>query len=651
MIPRVALLGNPNTGKSTLFNRLCGLRSKTANFPGSTVEHQVGRCVTKSGQELDLIDLPGIYSLVLEMPESKLCSDCLDGRVGDGRPDATLLVLDANNLTRNLQFAASALRRGLPSVVAINMVDLAQRRGLIIDEQAASQALGVPVIAVSARSGQGIDRLIEQLTRTATSSSIPNPDQPLPNSEPGSTASAIWAATVFARIAAHPDEKKVDGMTIHDRLDAAFTHPLLGIVLFAIMMSLLFASIYWLAQFPMNAVDGIFGWFGSGITSLMPAGTLRDLMVNGIVGGVSATVVFLPQILLLFFLLALLEDSGYLARAAFAVDRTMRRFGLPGQAFMPLLSSHACALPGIMATRLIPNQRDRLATILVAPFMSCSARVPVYALLTGVLFADRPLAAGFAFTGCYVVGGIAGLGTAALLRKTILRGPSTPMMLELPDYRIPSIRNALTVALDRGMLFLKNAGSVILAIAIVMWWMSAYPKSTPTPESVALEMRAVEIAPTDPSAAADLRIQVSRIDERTQQNGSFAGQLGSIVQPAFAPIGLDRQLTVAVLTSFLAREVFTTTVFVLAGAGSNAEGEDSGTLETVRSAMRDDGLPLFTMATSAALLIFFVLAMQCLPTLVVVARETGSWRWPLLQFCYMTAIAYTAAFLVYRFMS
>lgn len=651
MIPRIALIGNPNTGKSTLFNRLCGLRSKTANFPGSTVEHQVGRCITKSGQEMDLIDLPGIYSLMLEMPESKLCADCLDGRLGDGRPDAALLVLDANNLSRNLQFAASALRRGIPTVIAINMVDLALRRGLVIDERAASQALGVPVVAVSARSGQGIDRLIEQLTMTSTSDATHTRNLPLPNTEPGSTTSAIWAAEVFSAIAAQPKNMNDDRMTIHDRLDAAFTHPLLGIVFFLLMMSLLFASIYWLAQFPMDAVDGIFGWLGSGVESIMPAGTLRDLMVNGIVGGVSATVIFLPQILLLFFLLALLEDSGYLARAAFAVDRTMRRFGLPGQAFMPLLSSHACALPGIMATRLIPNHRDRLATILVAPFMSCSARVPVYALLTGVLFEGRPLAAGIAFTGCYVLGAIVALATAALLRKTILRGPSTPMMLELPDYRVPSIRNALAIAIDRGMLFLKNAGSVILSIAIVMWWLSAYPKSPPSPESVAMEIRAVEVAPTDSNAAEILRSQAARMDERNQQSGSFAGQIGAFCQPVFAPIGLDRQLTVAVLTSFLAREVFTTTVFVLAGAGSDADGEDQGTLATVRTATRDDGLPLFTMATSASLLVFFVLAMQCLPTLVVVARETGSWRWPLLQFSYMTVIAYVAALFAYLLMS
>ncbi len=588
---------------------------------------------------------------MLEMPESKLCTDCLEGRIGDGRPDAALIVLDANNLARHLQFAASALRRGLPSVVAINMVDLAKRRGLVIDEKLASQTLGVPVVAISARTGEGIDRLVEQLTRTVSGGSVANPDRPFPESEPGSIKSAIWAAETFGRIAAHPPEVEADGMTVHDRLDAAFTHPLLGIICFALAMSLLFASIYWLAQFPMDAIDAIFGWVGLEITLFLPAGVLEDLLVNGVVGGLAATVVFLPQIVLLFFLLALLEDSGYLARAAFAVDRTMRRFGLPGQAFMPLLSSHACALPGIMATRLIPNQRDRLATILVAPFMSCSARVPVYALLTSVLFAGRPILAGLAFTGCYVLGGIAGLATSALLRRTILRGPSTPMMLELPDYRIPSIRNALVVSIDRGYFFLKNAGSVILAIAIVMWWLSAYPKSPFTQESIALQARASEVVQSDPAAAEDLQLQARRFDERAQQAHSFAGKIGGALQPLFAPIGLDRQLTVAVLTSFLAREVFITTVFVLAGAGADADSEDQGTLATIRSATREGGLPLFTLPTSGALLVFFVLAMQCLPTLVVVRRETGSWRWPLLQFGYMSVVAYLAAFVTYRLMS
>ena len=649
MIPRIALLGNPNTGKSTLYNRLCGLRTKTANFPGSTVEHQSGRCAVGDRREVELIDLPGVYSLMLEIPESRLCRDCLEGRIGDRRPDAALLVLDATNLPRNLQFAASALARGLPTVVAINMIDVARGRGLALDEAAATTQLGVPVIAISARTGEGLDRLRQALAAAGTPTAPrPSPRTPYPHSQVGSPESMRWSATVFDAIARHSADPAPDDSSLHDRLDHAFTHPVAGLLTFAAVMTLLFAAIYWLAQFPMDAVDSTFGWVSVNIVDVMPAGTLRDLFVNGIVGGVAATVVFLPQIVLLFFLLALLEDSGYLARAAFAVDRVMRRAGLPGQAFMPLLSAHACALPAILSARVIPNPRDRLATILIAPFMSCSARVPVYVLLTSLLFAGEPLLAGIAFTSCYVLGALAGLVTAKVLRASLLRGPSSPMVLELPAYRWPSLRTAVGVAIERGVMFLRNAGSVILAIAIVMWWLSAYPKASPDPASVALHDRAVQLAPSDPAAAADLEADATRLDERHQQSESFAGRVGRTLEPIFAPIGLDRQLTVAVLTSFLAREVFTTTVFVLAGAGSEGDAADSGTLARVRTATRDDGTPLFTKPTAASLLVFFVLAMQCLPTLVVVARETGSWRWPLAQLLYMTLLAYGGALLVYR---
>lgn len=649
MIARVALLGNPNTGKSTLYNRLCGLRTKTANFPGSTVEHQTGKCLDPGSGEFEVIDLPGVYSLLLEIPESRLCRDCLDGKIGDRRPDATLLVLDANNLLRSLQFAASALRRGLPTVVAINMVDLARKRGLTLDESAASRILGAPVVAISARTGEGIDRLREAVMRVASAvETKPQPEIPYPTTDVGGAESTRWAAATFDAIARHTREGAESSTALHDSLDHAFTHPVAGILVFAMVMSGLFATIYWLAQFPMDAVDYVFGWLANIVTATMPAGTLTDLVVNGVVGGVAATVVFLPQIVLLFFLLALLEDSGYLARAAFAVDRVMRRAGLPGQAFMPLLSSHACALPAILATRLIPNQRDRLATIFVAPFMSCSARVPVYVLLTSLLFAGQPILAGLAFTGCYVLGALAGLVTAKVLRSTILAGPRAPMVLELPDYRWPSLRTAAGVAIDRGLLFIRNAGTVILSIAIVMWWLSAYPKSDPAPQSAALVARAEALAPSDPAAAATLQTEADKLDQRRQQSESYAGQFGRLAQPLFAPLGLDRQLTVAVLTSFLAREVFTTTVFVLAGAGSEGDAADDGTIASVKHATRDDGTPLFDMRTSASLLVFFVLAMQCLPTLVVVARETGSWRWPLAQLVYMSALAYAGALLAYH---
>jgi len=644
---RIALLGNPNTGKSSLFNRLCGLRSKTANFPGSTVEHQVGSCGVPDGPDLTIIDLPGIYSLRLELPESKVCADCLDGKIGDGRPDAALVVVDANNLPRNLQFAASALRRGLPTVIAVNMIDLAQRRGFQIDAAQASRVLGVPVVPVSARTGSGLDALKAALAATVQSQATPTPQIELPAGEPGSAPSVRWAASVLDAIAAGSTPHK-DDTHLHDSLDWAFTHPRLGILLFAAVMTLLFSAIFWFAQYPMEWVDMLFASLGGWTERVLPDGILQDLIVSGVIGGVAATVIFLPQILLLFFLLALLEDCGYLARAAFAIDRVMRRFGLPGQAFMPLLSAHACALPAVMATRLIPSRRDRIATIMAIPFMSCSARVPVYALLTTLLFVGRPWAAGIAFIGCYALGAIAGIATAALVGRSVLRGSPTPMLLELPTYRLPNVVQALRISLDRGWLFLRNAGSVILSIAVVMWWLSAYPIVPPPQGATLLREQATQIMDRDAATAEALNAQASRMEQQAQQAGSFSGQIGSALEPIFAPIGLDRQLTVAVITSFLAREVFTTTVFVLAGAGSDAEGGESTTLDAVRTAKRDDGTPLFSTATSAALLVFFVLALQCLPTVAVVARETGSWKWAIGQLIFMSMTAYVLALVTYR---
>jgi ferrous iron transport protein B len=622
---RVALLGNPNVGKSTLFNALCGLKVKTANFPGSTVEHHVGTVRDSRGTEIELIDLPGVYSLRLELPESRLCRDCLEGRIGEGAPDAVLIVLDSTNLVRNLQFAASALRRDVPAVIAMNLSDEAARRGLSVDTRAAADLLGCPVVAVSGRSGMGLTALIDALSDVAARRQAPLPLHPLPEGEPGSADAVRWANHLFAQIGGSGTSSRD---ALHDRLDAAFTHPVLGLALFGAVMAGLFAALFWVAKWPMEWIGTVFDALASGVSAVMPEGVLQDLLANGVVGGIAATVVFLPQICILFFLLALLEDSGYLARAAFALDRVMRRFGLPGQAFMPLLSSHACALPGIMSTRLIPDQRDRIATILAAPFMSCSARLPVYVLLCGILFADRPAMAGLAFVGCYVLGAVAGLLTALLARRTVLRGPSRPMVLELPNYRLPHVRTAIVAAVERGWLFLRNAGSVILAIAVVMWWLSAYPKAVGPIASQQAEASEAEAA-------------------RAQQDASFAGMAGRAMEPLFRPIGLDSQLTVAVLTSFMAREVFTTTVFVVTGSGADSDG-DEGTLEKVRSATRVDGSPLFTRPTAWSLLVFYVLAMQCLPTLALVRRETGSWSWPLVQFAWMTALAYVGALIAYR---
>jgi ferrous iron transport protein B len=640
---RVAMVGNPNVGKTSLFNRMCGVRAKTANFPGSTVEARVGAAVV-GGIELELVDLPGVYAVDLDLPESKLCRDCLAGRLDGCMPDALLVVIDATNLARGLRLFKSVASAARPVAVALTMTDLAQARGLSIDPERLAVALGVPCVASNGRAGSGI----EQLAAALRDAREVSPQVLAASLAPG------WVDETAASIVGGPNSIGSETDRWTDRLDSAFTHPLLGAIVFIAAMALVFFAIFRLAELPMDLIEGAASMLGGWVAATMPEGAVSDLLVNGVIGGVAGTVVFLPQICLLFFLLALLEDTGYLARAAFVMDRLMCRFGLPGQAFVPLLSSHACALPGIMSARLIPDPKDRLATILVAPFMSCSARVGVYVLLVSILFPSSPFLAGLAFAGCYALGAIAALLTAVLFRRTILKGKSRPMVLELPPYRLPSLRSALLTTYDRGLVFLKNAGSVILAICILMWWLSAYPKAATPEEALALEARAqavaaqVESAPDDAakealSAEADtLTAEAEVLASRAQQQFSFAGRLGNAVEPVFAPLGLDERLTVAVLTSFLAREVFRSTVTVLVGSGDS--DDDTRVADELRGATRADGSPLFDAATSASLLVFFVLAMQCLPTLAVTRRETGSWKWPAVQFAWMSAVAYIAAF-------
>ena len=644
--PRAALLGQPNTGKTTLFNRLCGSRARTANIPGTTVESRVGLAATTHGV-LEIMDLPGIYGLSLEVPESKLCRDCLDGRIGDVAPDVAVIIADATNFSRSLRFASHALRRKMPCVIAITLADDARRKGFSVNAAALSECLGCPVVITSGRTGEGVDELADTALRAALHGiSLESFEQRL-NHLPASSVSesdlAKWANDVLVEVASG---RLAAASSVSDRVDRALTHPVSGLATFILVMSVLFASIFWLAQFPMNGLDFIFGTSGDWLRAVMPEGPLRDLCVDGIIGGVAGTVVFLPQICLLFFLLSLLEDSGYLARAAFAADKFLRRFGLPGQAFVPLLSSHACALPGIMSTRLIPDPKDRLATILVAPFMSCTARLPVYVLLISLLFAGRPWLAGLAFVGCYATGAIAGLLSAFLVRRTLLKGPARPMLLEMPPYRRPSVRIALWVMYDRGVLFIKNAGSMILAICVVMWWLSAYPKVAPSPELLQMRAQTSEVAlqaNANQEQVQALESATNLLESREQQLGSMAGKLGLIAEPLFHPLGFDHQLTVAVLTSFLAREVFVSTLMIISSTDAN---DEASLLDRITHNRRSDGTLLFTIPTAASLLVFFTLAMQCLPTLALVRRETQSWKWPLLQFVWMSGLAWSMAWIV-----
>jgi ferrous iron transport protein B len=396
----------------------------------------------------------------------------------------------------------------------------------------------------------------------------------------------------------------------------------------------------------MDLIEAVFAQLGSWVNATLPDGAIRDLAADGIIGGIAGTAVFLPQICLLFFLISLLEDTGYLARAAFVMDRLLCRFGLPGHAFVPLLSSHACALPGIMSARLIPDRRDRLATILVAPLMSCSARLPVYVFLTSMLFVGQPLYAAVAFAGCYLLGAVSALASAAVLRRTLVKGTARPMVLELPSYKRPSLRNALISARDQGFAFLKTAGTIIMAISIVMWWLSAYPQAEAPPQAVALQQQAAATA--DPDAAQALLAEADALQASAQQQQSFAGRIGRSVQPVFAPLGYDWQLTVGVLTSFLAREVFVSTMSVLLGGSDDPDLEDTGVIDRIRQARRDDGTLLFTPATSASALVFFVLAMQCMSTLAVTRQEAGGLKWAGVQLAYMSALAYVAALVTYQ---
>jgi len=643
--PRVALVGNPNTGKTSVFNRLCGVRAKTANFPGTTTDIRVGAARLGADRlAVEVFDLPGLYSVGLDLPEARMVRGIL---LGDGLyrpPDALVVVVDATNLVRNLCLVGEVLRYGLPTVVALNMIDLAQRRGLTIDARRLAQRLGCPVVPIMARKGTGCDELAAQVSAALTGA------RPTALATPPAGGLEAWAEGVVGDSVGGEAALGSASDTVVERLDQAFTHPVLGLLIFGLVMGGLFWVIFAIARVPMDLIESSFQVIGAFVEQHMAPGPVRDLVSGGIVSGIAGTLVFLPQICLLFFLISLLEDTGYLARAAFVMDRLLCRFGLPGYAFVPLLASHACALPGILSAKLIPDRQDRLTTILVAPFMSCSARLPVYVLLTSLLFLDRPLLAGLAFAGCYVLGAVVALGSAFIARRTILKGRSRPMVLELPTYKLPSLRSAVLVAIEQGLSFLKTAGTVILAISIVMWWMSAYPKAAPPAQAQSLRVEAAALrqsaaAPDAAARAAALDLQARGLEASHQQAQSFAGRLGRVVQPVFAPLGYDWQLTVSVLTSFLAREVFVSTLTVLLAGAEPGDAANRGVIDRIRSAVRPDGTPLLGTATAASILVFFVLAMQCLPTLAMTRKETGSWKWSALQFAWMSSIAYLGAYL------
>jgi len=646
----LALVGNPNAGKTTLFNALTGLRAKTANFPGTTVERKVGR-LHLDHKQIVVVDLPGLYSLDSKSPDEKLAADALQGKLEHTAPDAALVVVDATNLERNLFLASQVLELKCPVVVALNMMDMARRDGIRIDVAKLRDELGCVVVPVSARNGEGLDELKHELDRLVTGAMPEAVDHVDPHCAgcSGCTFQARyeWTEQISTRVM---DPVIIQRSAWTDRLDDIFTHPVFGVIVFNVVMLCVFALIFWAAKIPMNLIDQLFSTIGGWVGSKIPEGDLQSLLVNGVIGGVGGILVFLPQICILFFALTLLEDTGYLARAAFVMDKVMRRFGLPGKAFVPMLSAHACAIPAIMSTRVIENPRDRLVTILITPLMSCSARIPVYAMVTALLFPASPWKAALVFTGAYAFGVVTALVVALIFKGTILPGGSKPLMIELPQYRVPGLRVALLHTFDRAKIFVKQAGTIILTISLVLWALSYYPKSAPPAAAVALNQQAAQWETGGEAAkAAALHAEAGRLTAQHSLQNSFAGKIGRAIEPAIAPLGYDWQIGIGIFSSFAAREVIVSTLAIVYGVGEDAAENNRRSLyDSLRHAKRTDGTPIFNTATCASLLVFYILAAQCLSTTAVVRRETNSWKWPLFQIAYMTGLAYVLALITYQ---
>ena len=627
-----ALAGNPNSGKTTLFNALTGLRAQTSNYPGTTVEHRLGR-FELGGQPVELLDLPGFYDLNASSEDERVALDALKS----GQSTGVIVVADAMNLNRSLFIIGQILEMKLPVVVALNMVDLAEAAGTRVNAVALASELGCQVVPVVARTGHGLNELCTALRQLE----VARPANPCGACEGCRFQNRYaWADGVASRCV-HAGAGQSNIWT--ERLDAWFTHPVFGVVAFFAVMLAVFFLIFQIAHIPMALIDELFSHIGSWIAHRMPESDLRNLLVKGVVGGVGGVLVFLPQIGVLFFCLSLLEDTGYLARAAFVMDRLMRRVGLPGKAFVPLLSAHACAVPAIMATRVIEDKRDRLVTILAVPLISCSARIPVYSMLAALLFSHNAWRASLIFTGAYTLGLLAAIGTALVLKRTILKGETRPLVLELPSYKKPSLRTATLMMLDRAWVFLRKAGTVILFISILLWVLATYPKSDPPPEVIALQKRAV----AENSVA--LREQAERLTAHAALANSAAGRCGLWIEPALRPIGFDWQIGIGILSSFAAREVIVSTLAVVYGVGEKVVEQNPESLyDSLRRAERSDGSKVFTTATCASLLVFYVLAMQCLSTQAITRRETNSFKWPAFQLAYMTVLAYSGSFLVFQ---
>ena len=687
---RVAIIGNPNTGKTTLFNALTGLRQRVGNFAGVTVERVEGGFKGPDGRRITVLDLPGSYSLSAGSPDERIALEVLLQRDADHwRPDVVLVVVDAVHLERNLFLASQVLELGVPVVLALNQIDVAEAEGIAIDVPELIHELGVPIVPTVAKRGEGLDplkrALITALTlpapvrRFALPAHVQSALAPLaaclvadglaPSAAdmealrllgvqkpevhvanvPGLDAAIATASTALRAQGLVPTrleselrytwiaeviERSVTRRArptgnLSDRIDRIALHRVGGPVLFLVLMAIVFQSVFSWATPLMDGIEALIASVGSAIGDRLPEGDLRSLVVDGIFGGVGSVLVFLPQIAILFTFIGLLEHSGYMARAAFLMDRVMRKVGLHGKSFIPMLSGYACAVPGIMATRTIEDPKDRLATIMVVPLMSCSARLPVYTLLIGAFVPTTSVIPGLTLQGAtmlamYLLGTVAALVAAAFFKRTLLKGPVRPMILELPPYRWPSLSSLAVSVAQRCQLFLRRAGTVILSLSIVLWAMATYPKAT------------VDGTLPEP------------VQQEQQLAQSALGRIGHALEPAVRPLGYDWKIAVSIAASFAAREVFVSTMGTIYGVGSENE---AALTERLTTEQRADGTPAYTPLIAVGLMVFYVFALMCISTVAITVREAGGgrlgWQWAGVQFAYMLALAYGAAWLVY----
>lgn len=711
--PLVAMAGNPNSGKTTLFNALTGLRHKVGNYPGVTVEKREAQLL--GSEHIRILDLPGIYSLSARSPDETITRDILLGRLeGMPRPDALIVVIDATVLERHLFFATQVMEMGIPLVLVCNMMDQLQPAGLHLDLERLSRMLGVPVVGTVGSRGEGVEALraaIPKVLKNRTQPSVVDrwslsplgescaeviagalvqtgyatraaargiailllsEQGPLPHDLPPPVVSAVAQArermgtngngaslsieSVSARYAwlhgiveACLTQTGPRKASFTDRLDAIFTHRIGGKICFAAVMLTLFFSIFTLAEPLMAAIDGGIGWMQQTLQAALPQGMLRDLLLDGIIAGVGSVLIFYPQICILFLFLAVLEDTGYMARAALLMNKSMNRVGLHGKSFIPLLSSHACAIPGILATRTIENPRDRLATVMVAPLMTCSARLPVYSLLIAAcLPAGAGLKAGTMFA-LYCTGILTAFAVARLLKSSLLRGPAPGFIIELPPYRLPRLSSVFRVIWDRSRIFLTTAGTIILAFSILLWALTYFPRQTRTWEEYTSQRTALAMqAESDASQTAAVEARIEELGNQAaaeQLRSSYAGRMGQWIEPAILPLGFNWEIGIGLLSSFAARELFVGTLGVVYSTG-DADENSAPLQQRIQRATWPDGRTLFTPLVGVTLLVFYALACQCISTLAIVRQETNSWRWPAFMLGYMSLLAYSAALIV-----